>query len=404
MNAVIVLEDLHVEQRAARIEPDGVVRFAWHHPQRHHALRSELYLARITRADARLGGVFVDLGDQEGFLPVKGRAAPVGASQLVEIRREPVGDKVAEVDARPVLRLPTINVPIGEAPRPGVMPITEEEAAPLIDAASRLGDGLRQEGAPGRVHPVPALVTLLTSLLDGEPFELVVDHVETLRMVKPFLPATHPVTVGLSPALAARLAEGQEKALSRVWPLAGGGRLVIDQTEALTAIDVDLGRQSGQSKEGAATRVLGAALAELGMAARLMDLGGQIVIDLPRAAIRAPKIVRDQLTRALKPLGRVNVPAVTADGLCVVIAPRPVPSVLERLTRQADAGVRPTLVLAEDVESAAQIRSALATANREGGPATLRPEGDVSRQFATGAPLREWLEARYGDRLRIQTS
>ena len=70
------------------------------------------------------------------------------------------------------------------------------------------------------------------------------------------------------PVLAAEL----EAALGREVPLAGGGRLLIEPTAALVAIDVD-----GGGAPALATDL--AAAAEIGRQARLRNLGGTIVVD-----------------------------------------------------------------------------------------------------------------------------
>lgn len=72
--------------------------------------------------------------------------------------------------------------------------------------------------------------------------------------------------------------------LVREVPLAGGGRLVIEPTEAVVAVDVDTG---GDLSPTAATRANRAAARELARQLRLRGLGGQVVIDfapLPRQA------------------------------------------------------------------------------------------------------------------------
>lgn len=68
---------------------------------------------------------------------------------------------------------------------------------------------------------------------------------------------------------------------SRRVPLAAGGSLVIDQTEALVAIDVNSGnfRNSEENAEKNAFQVNMAAAAEIARQIRLRDLGGVIVND-----------------------------------------------------------------------------------------------------------------------------
>ncbi len=63
-------------------------------------------------------------------------------------------------------------------------------------------------------------------------------------------------------------------------PLPSGGSIVMDQTEALVAIDVNSGRMAGEKGiEATAARSNIEAAAEIGRQLRLRDLGGLIVID-----------------------------------------------------------------------------------------------------------------------------
>jgi ribonuclease G len=71
-----------------------------------------------------------------------------------------------------------------------------------------------------------------------------------------------------------------DKALkSKVW-LKSGGYIVINQTEALVAIDVNTGRYTGEKRlEDTITRINMEACAEVVRQIRLRDLGGIIVVD-----------------------------------------------------------------------------------------------------------------------------
>ncbi|SEA53972.1 RNAse E [Desulfuromusa kysingii] len=85
-------------------------------------------------------------------------------------------------------------------------------------------------------------------------------------------------------------------------PLPSGGSIVIDQTEALVAIDVNSGKMSGESGiEATAFKTNMEAATEIGRQLRLRDLGGLIVIDY--IDMRDRKNIREieqQMRRALK--------------------------------------------------------------------------------------------------------
>lgn len=71
-----------------------------------------------------------------------------------------------------------------------------------------------------------------------------------------------------------------ERIFARVAPLPGGGSIVIDATEALTAIDVNSGRASnGGSHEEMALATNLEAAREVARQLRLRDLGGLVVVD-----------------------------------------------------------------------------------------------------------------------------
>ncbi|WP_063336440.1 Rne/Rng family ribonuclease [Pelobacter seleniigenes] len=85
-------------------------------------------------------------------------------------------------------------------------------------------------------------------------------------------------------------------------PLPSGGSIVIDQTEALVAIDVNSGKMASESGiEATALKTNLEAAAEVGRQLRLRDLGGLIVIDF--IDMRDRKNIREveqELRKALK--------------------------------------------------------------------------------------------------------
>jgi ribonuclease E len=89
---------------------------------------------------------------------------------------------------------------------------------------------------------------------------------------------------------------------SREVPLASGGRLVIDQTEALVAIDVNSGRsRSARDSETNAYETNLEAADEICRQLRLRDLGGLIVNDLiDMRYAKHRKAIEDRFTELLK--------------------------------------------------------------------------------------------------------
>lgn len=71
-----------------------------------------------------------------------------------------------------------------------------------------------------------------------------------------------------------------ERIFDRTVPLASGGSIVIDRTEALIAIDVNSGRSTrGSNQEATAVNTNLEAAAEVARQLRLRDIGGLIVVD-----------------------------------------------------------------------------------------------------------------------------
>ena len=126
--------------------------------------------------------------------------------------------------------------------------------------------------------------------------------------------------------------EAEEVALQRVHDLAGGGALTIEPTQALTAIDVDMGARSGGDPRRAAKQANLAAIAEGARLLRLKGLGGLVVFDLigkghDGAAISAAA------KAAFQPDGAaVSIGPISRFGLFELSLPRTVTPTAERLT------------------------------------------------------------------------
>lgn len=98
------------------------------------------------------------------------------------------------------------------------------------------------------------------------------------------------------------LEEQIETIYKRRVPLKSGGEIVIDGTEALTAIDVNSARSSRQGDaEENATQTNVEAAAEIARQLRLRDLGGLVVVDfIDMAAARNQKRVEKAMRDAMK--------------------------------------------------------------------------------------------------------
>jgi len=115
-----------------------------------------------------------------------------------------------------------------------------------------------------------------------------VDSEAVLKRVREFMKIAMPRHVGSAKLYADkvplfhkyRVEEAIERIYSRTVPLPKGGSIVIDQTEALVAIDVNSGRfRHGRDAEESAHQLNLMAAKEIARQIRLRDLGGLLLID-----------------------------------------------------------------------------------------------------------------------------
>jgi ribonuclease G len=112
-------------------------------------------------------------------------------------------------------------------------------------------------------------------------------HARLVRFVEMFLPSRVQdieLYTGDEPIFDAYGIEDEiGRALGRKVPLSSGGYLVIDQAEALTAIDVNTGRYVGKGSkdlEETALKTNLEAVAEIAYQLRLRNIGGLVILDL----------------------------------------------------------------------------------------------------------------------------
>ena len=171
---------------------------------------------------------------------------------------------------------------------------SKEELRRDMEYLTRLWDRVKREGqrmaAPAQVYAEPSLSErVVRDYLSADFRQVHIDDEEeykrTLEMVR-----------RLSPELASRIklypkdsdilhdygidAEIEKALRPKVW-LKSGGHIVINQTEALVAIDVNTGRYVGKtdSLEDTITRTNLEVVKELARQIRLRNIGGIIIID-----------------------------------------------------------------------------------------------------------------------------
>lgn len=311
-------------------------------------LTGSLILGRVVQAAHHLKAAFVDIGwDRPGFL-AGGQSLAEGQNVVVRVRAE-------ARDGKGAILVPVLDaaLPEGKAPR-------------LLEPADPLGRMLAAN---------PSVRRILVD--DGETFA---------RLRGRFGAVVEPDRdgEGLSAAL-----ESLALALAPAVPLPAGGRIVIEATAALTAIDVDSGR-SPPSQANAE------ALPEIARQLRLRNLGGQIVVDFVSAGRHAPARLAEALAKAVAadPVP-CRVLGATRQGLVELSRERRALSLPELLQERP---LRPTPLAA----GLAALRHAVAeAAHRPGGrplALVLAPEAAA----AVPPPALAEAEARIGRRLILR--
>jgi ribonuclease G len=165
--------------------------------------------------------------------------------------------------------------------------------------------------SPALIHREMSLATgLIRDLLTEDVNEVVVDSSEAYAEIQEYLQSVSPDMVGrvrqyrgrLPIFDAFRIESEIEKLYDRkVW-LKRGGYLVIDQAEALVAIDINTGRFVGKkNQEETILKTNIDAAREISRQLRLRDIGGIIVIDFIDMESEAnKKQVLEELRRHLK--------------------------------------------------------------------------------------------------------
>ena len=294
---ILIIECGVAETRAALIDDGGVQRL-WFGPARgdekefHTYTSGGKYCGKVLSLDNALAAAFVDIGSATpGFLPLSANASrpDEGALIAVEVRRAPRGQKGAvlaqledDVSAR------------------GIGPLDEPKDAAL--QALQIAEDARQ---------IIVDSGSAKSVLDAAGLGMEISHAQ-----KPLFEQ-----YGAADAL--------EVALSREVVLSGGGGLLIDEVEALTAIDVDTGRADGASSARMAGKVNHEAAEQAARQIMLRNIGGQIVIDFLKVKFHA----REKLNEKLKTLfPHAQKAGWTKSGLFSFVLPGSGVSLLERFT------------------------------------------------------------------------
>ncbi len=205
----------------------------------------------------------------------------------------------------------SLAMPTGFIARTAAEGLDEETLTADARFLSRLWDRVmekrRHAGVPALVYgELPMQIRVIRDLVSAELTEIRVDdrttHERVMRFVNEFVPELADRVVldtGRTSAFAARGIDKEiRRALGKHVPLKSGGSLVIEQTEAMTTIDVNTGAYLGvRDLEETVFRTNLEAAGAIPRQLRLRNLGGLIVIDFIDMEVEEH---RRQVLRALE--------------------------------------------------------------------------------------------------------
>jgi ribonuclease E len=179
----------------------------------------------------------------------------------------------------------------------------------LLEIWNKVAEAAKSNAAPFLVYKESGImVRALRDYVRPEIGEVMVDSVEAYQEAREFIQHVMPENLPKLklyedhiPLFSRFQIESQiESAHDRRVELTSGGSIVIDHTEALTAIDVNSARATGgRDIEETALKTNLEAADEVARQLRLRDLGGLIVIDfIDMESTRAQRQVEERLTEA----------------------------------------------------------------------------------------------------------
>ena len=357
-----------------------------------------IHLGRVTRVEKGIGAAFVDFGDRESGFLGKAKGVTEGQAAIVQVIRAAGGAKGAVLTTNPVLpgrylsldaMRPGIHWPRGKwaGDRAELAALLEEiapeasglapgpraaETAPeiLVAEAGRLVALWREIGAKAAASKPPMVLLAAPALTEcilraaGGP--VVLDDPKRFSAIKaaagrdmPDLAGALELHKGETPLFEETSVEEQlDEALGRRVEMSGGASLVIEETEALTAIDVNMGGSGGRMRSDDAIRKANETAArEAARQIRLRNIGGLIVVDFISMKNKAHrKQLVEQLRREMRgDRVRHDVLGMTPAGLVEITRQRTGRPLAALFARPARRATRP---LAE-AQACAALRAAL---------------------------------------------
>ncbi|WP_232013907.1 Rne/Rng family ribonuclease [Glycomyces terrestris] len=385
----------------AAVLEDGIL--AEHYVSKSGAqgLVGNVYLGKVQNVLPSMEAAFVDIGRGRNAVLYAGevnwdatglagkarsieQALKPGDSVLVQVTKDPVGHKGARLTSHVALSgRHLVYVPGGNASgisrklpdrertrlRAALKKLVPESAGVIVRTAAE-GAGpeelardisrlqieweeiqakAKKGNAPSVLHSEPdVLIRVVRDVFNEDFKELVVEGDEAYDEIHKYLESVSPELLprlkrhtGTKDVFAEmRVDEQLLKALDRKVYLPSGGSLVIDRTEAMTVIDVNTGRFTGEggNLEETVTRNNLEAAEEIVRQLRLRDIGGIIVIDFIDMVLESNRdLVLRRLTECLgRDRTKHQVTEVTSLGLVQMTRKRVGQGLIEAFSEPCD--------------------------------------------------------------------
>jgi ribonuclease G len=218
----------------------------------------------------------------------------------------------------------------------------KEELNRLLETWKEIEQTIKNEKAPALIYKDASTISsVIRDLFNYEVSKVVVDSKKIYKQLKDYLRQVHPeledrveLYKGKEPIFDVFGIEPQLRiAMSRKVPLPSGGHIVIDQTEAMTVIDVNTGKYAASMhQELNSLKIDLEAAREICRQVRLRDIGGIIIIDfIDLEEEKNKKKVFDELKKEFrKDRAKVSILPMTEFGLVQITRQRVRKSIFQR--------------------------------------------------------------------------
>ncbi len=219
-----------------------------------------------------------------------------------------------------------------------------DELNRLIEKWKEIEQAIKTENAPALIYKDASTTSsVIRDLFNHQVTKIFVDSKKIYKQLKDYLSEVHPemenrleLYKGKEPIFDAFGIEPQLRiVVSRKVPLPSGGHIVIDQTEAMTVIDVNTGKYAASvHQELNSLKIDLEAAREICRQVRLRDIGGIIIIDfIDLEEEKNRKKVFDELKKEFKKdRAKVSILPMTEFGLVQITRQRVRKSLFQRTT------------------------------------------------------------------------